>query len=379
MSSFAKVKNAVWGFVKKEVVLSIAFVLMIVTCFIIPPDAEYLNYFEVKTLVLLFCMLAVVAGLKNTNVFELVSRTMIGLFKTRRAVVYALIYGTFLFDMIVANDMSLITFLPLTFIVLHSTGNDKYLAITFIMQTIAANMGGMVTPHGNPQNMYIYNYYNVPTLEFCGVLFLQMVTVAVGLFICVRLFIKNETLVLKNDEKLDIKKKELSVYVVLFVVVILSIFRVIPHFITLGLVILTVLIVDRKRFAQVDYALLATFCVFFVFSGNMARIGVIQQFIEGIVADNTLLAGIISCQFISNVPTAIFLSKFTSNYSDLLVAVNIGSLGIIISSLASLITLKEFLKHQPGGLKKYMIKFTLVNTSFLIVLVAVTLLKNAYL
>ena len=373
MNAIKTIKDKIIAFAKKEVVLSVAIVATIITLFFVPPDKEYLEYFEYKTLIALFCMLAVVAGLKNTNVFELISKTLIGLFKTRRAVIYSLVYGTFFFDMIVANDMSLITFLPLTYIVLHSTNNDKYLAFTFIMQTIAANMGGMITPYGNPQNLYLYSYYNIPTLEFFGVLLIQSITVAVLLFVgC--LFIKNEKLTLESKGKIDIKKKELSVYAVLFVFVILSIFRVVPHVITLALVILAVLIVDRERFKHVDYALLATFCVFFIFSGNIARIPGIKEFIAGIVEDNTLVAGIVSCQFISNVPTAIFLSKFTENYRDLLVSVNIGSLGIIISSLASLITLKEYLKHQPKNFKKYMGLFTLINTTFLIVLVIVTIL-----
>lgn len=373
MSFIKTAAGKVIAFIKKEVVLSIATICTIVTIFFVPFDKEYLEYFEFKTLIALFCMLAVVAGLKNTNVFELISKKLIGLFKTRRAVVYALVYGTFFFDMIVANDMSLITFLPLTYIVLHSTNNDKYLAITFILQTIAANMGGMITPYGNPQNLYLYSFYNIPTVEFFGVLLIQSITVAVLLYIG-GLFIKNEKLTLKNDEKLEIKKKELIIYAILFVFVILSIFRVIPHVITLALVVLTVLIVDRARFRYVDYALLATFCVFFVFSGNIARIPAIKGFIESIVTENTLIAGIVSCQFISNVPTAIFLSKFTDNYRDLLVSVNIGSLGIIISSLASLITLKEYLKHQPKNFKKYMLLFTIVNTTFLAILIVVTLL-----
>lgn len=368
-----KIKEKILEFIKKEVVLSIAILCTLITMIFIPVDKKYLDYFELKTLMSLFCMLAVVAGLKNTNIFELVSRKLIGLFKTRRAVIYSLIFGTFFFDMIVANDMSLITFLPLTYIVLHSTNNDEYLGITFILQTIAANMGGMVTPYGNPQNLYLYSYYDIPVKEFFGVLLVQFIVIVFMLCIA-GFFIKNEPLKLENNEKIDIDKKRLYVYIVLFFMVILSIFRVIPHVITLITVIITVLIADRKRFKYVDYALLATFCVFFVFSGNIARITVIQKFIAKIVTKNTLLAGIISCQFISNVPTAIFISKFTNNYSDLLVAVNVGSLGIIISSLASLITLKEFLKHQPNKFKSYMLKFTLVNTTFLLVVLGVTFL-----
>lgn len=364
-------KDKLINFIKKEVVLSVAIVLTIVTCFFVPIDKEYLTYFDYNTLICLFCMLAVVAGLKSTNIFELISRKMIGLFHTRRGVIYSLVFGTFFFDMIVANDMSLITFLPLTYIVLHSTKNDKYLAFTFIMQTIAANMGGMITPYGNPQNLYLYSYYNIPTNEFFSILLLQSITVAVLLWICCS-FISNEKLTLRKKSKIIIAKNKLYVYAILFVLVILSIFRIVPYILALTIVIITILIADRKRFKDVDYALLATFCVFFIFSGNISRIPAIKEFIASIVAKNTLIAGIISCQFISNVPTAIFLSKFTTNYTDLLISVNIGSLGILISSLASLITLKEFLKHQPKNFWKYLGMFTLFNTMFLIVLLIIT-------
>ena len=364
-------KERIWGFIKSEVVLSVAIVLAIVTCFLVPIDKEYIGYFDYSTLICLFCMLAVVAGLKSTNVFELISRKLISKFHTSRSVIYVLVYGTFLFDMIVANDMSLITFLPLTYIVLHSTHNDKYLAFTFIMQTIAANMGGMITPYGNPQNLYLYNYYNINPAEFIGILLKQSITVAVLLYICCA-FINNEPLKLRKKSKIIVSKKELYIYSILFVLVILAIFRVIPDEIVLGIVVFTILIFDRARFKQVDYALIATFCVFFIFSGNIARIPFIKDFISNIVVKNTLLAGIISCQFISNVPTAIFLSKFTTNYTELLIAVNIGSLGILISSLASLITLKEFLKHQPDKFWKYLGMFTFFNTMFLAVLLLLT-------
>ena len=364
-------KDNIIRFIKKEIVLSVAIVLTIVTCFFVPIDKEYFNYFDYNTLITLFCMLAVVAGLKSTNIFELVSRKMINMFHTRRGVIYSLVFGTFFFDMIVANDMSLITFLPLTYIVLHSTKNDKYLAFTFILQTIAANMGGMITPYGNPQNLYLYSYYNIATSEFFGILLFQSITVAALLYICIS-FIKNDKLKLRRKSKIIIAKDKLYIYVVLFVLVILTIFRVIPYLITLLVVLTTMIIADRKRFKDVDYALLATFFVFFIFSGNIARIVVIKEFIANIVTKNTLIAGIISCQFISNVPTAIFLSKFTTNYTDLLISVNIGSLGILISSLASLITLKEFLKHQPKKFWKFLVKYTIFNTIFLIILLLIT-------
>ena len=208
---------------------------------------------------------------------------MISLFHDRRTVIFALVFGTFFFDMIVANDMSLITFLPLTYLVLHKTKNDKCLAFTFIMQTIAANMGGMITPYGNPQNLYLYSYYNIPTLEFITILLTQSIIIAVLLAICIS-FVKNEPLKLKEDKKLKVDKKRLYVYVLLFALVILSIFRVIPHVVVLLVVLITILIIDRTIFKKVDYALLATFCVFFVFSGNIARIGLIQEMISSIVS-----------------------------------------------------------------------------------------------
>ena len=193
------------------------------------------------------------------------------------------------------------------------------------------------------------------------------------LFICCR-FIKNEPLKLKRSKINKISKTKLLIYTILFVLTILSIFRIIPCIITLIIAILVVLIVDKENFKKVDYALIATFCAFFVFSGNMAQIEPIKNFISGIVAQNTLFAGIISCQLISNVPTAIFLSKFTENYQALLVAVNVGSLGILISSLASLIALKEFLRHQPKKFWKYLGWFTLTNTIFLVVLIGITMI-----
>ena len=199
-------KEKIIQFIKNETVLSVAIILAIITCFFVPIDKEYINYFDYSTLILLFCMLAVVAGLKSTNIFEVISRKMIGLFHTRRAVIYSLVFGTFFFDMIVANDMSLITFLPLTYIVLHSTKNDKYLAFTFIMQTIAANMGGMITPYGNPQNLYLYSYYNINTAEFFSILLKQSIMVAILLYICCA-FIPNEPLKLKKKSKIIVSKR----------------------------------------------------------------------------------------------------------------------------------------------------------------------------
>ena len=360
-------------FIKGEIVLSIAICLMIITCFFVPPDKEYLNYFEIDTLLSLFSMLVVVAGLKKTNVFEIISRRIISLFKNRRSLITGLVFGTFIFDMIVANDMSLITFLPLTYIVLHATGNDKYLAITFILQTIAANMGGMITPYGNPQNLYLYSFFNIDLYEFIKILLPQYLVVIILLIIACR-FISKEPLKLVRNTHFTLKREQFFLYLYQFIIVIASIFRIVPTWYALVVVLLLTFMIDKSIFKSVDFALLATFVVFFIFSGNIARIGFLSNFITNHISNNILLVGIISCQFISNVPSAILISKFTSNYSDLLISVNIGSLGILISSLASLITLKAFLKYQPNNFKKYIIIYTIINLLFLGVILGFTYL-----
>lgn len=365
-------KDKIFKFIKSELILIIASMLAIITCFFVPINKEYLKYFQIETLIGLFFILIVVAGLKSTNIFELISKKMISLFHKRRSVIYALVFGTFFLDMIVANDMSLITFLPLTYIVLHSSGNDKYLAFTFIMQNIAANMGGMITPYGNPQNLYIYSFYNIGAGEFFRILFIPTIFVALMLFVCCS-FIKQEPLIIKNEQNINVDRKKLIMYAILFIMSIGSIFRIIPYTITLIVLSILLIIFDKKVFKKVDYALLLTFCCFFIFSGNIARIPIIKEFIVNIINKNTLFAGIMSCQLISNVPTAIFLSQFTNNYKELLLSVNIGSLGILISSLASLITIKEFLKHQPKNFLKYIGMFTFFNTIFLISLIIISI------
>lgn len=361
------------NYLKKEKVLTIAICIALITCFFVPVDKNYLKYYDYNTLACLFCILTVVVGLKNTNIFVLLSRKLVSLFHTRRAVILTIVLTTFFMDMIVANDMSLITLLPLTYIVLHSTNNDNYLAFTYVLQTIAANMGGMITPYGNPQNLYLYSYYNIPTLEFIKILLVQSLAVLILLILCI-IFVKNEKMEIKDKTLLDIPKMKLIIYIILFFLVILGIFRIIPYQLILILVIIVNIIIDKSVFKKIDYALIATFIAFFTFSGNMARIPAINQMIYNIVNTNTLLSGLISCQFISNVPTAIFLSKFTTDYKNLLIAVNIGSLGTMISSLASLIALKEYLKYNPKGFIKYLYTFTIYNTLFLFVLLIITLI-----
>ena len=357
-------------FFKKNIVMTVALIAAFVTALIVPPDAAYLGYLDVKTLTCLFCVLAVVCALKNVRFFYILAQRIVKCFKNARMSVLALVYITFLGSMLIANDMALLTFLPLGFFVLHSTGKDKYMAFTFIMQNIAANLGGMLTPFGNPQNLYLYSYFNIGTGEFVKIMLPSFVT-ATLLIIGICLFVKPTPLTLKNDEDYHLPVGRTVIYSVLFVASILIVFRVIPyHWGTLAITVI-LLFMDWKSIKEVNYPLLATFCAFFVFSGNLARIPAVNNFFSGLLPMNTLLFGILSCQCISNVPSAVLLSHFTTDYASLLPAVNIGGLGTLIASLASLITFTEYKKHNPEQTKKYIVLFTAINFGFMAVLFVV--------
>jgi len=354
-------------FAKKQVVLCIALLAMLVTCIPVPVDNTYLSYFDLRTLATLFCTLAVVAAFSHIHLFEVISKTIVIKLHTLRNATLGLVMITFVGSMLLANDMALLTFLPLGYFVLNSTGNKHAMAFVFIMQNIAANLGGMVTPFGNPQNLYLYSYFNIGTAEFVKIMLPSFLTATV-LIIAICFFVKPTPLVLQKDEHHTLPPGKTILYSVLFVCSILIVFRVIPYI--AGTIVITaiLLICDKKSIKEVNYPLLATFCAFFVFSGNLARIPAVSTFFSGLLPMNTLLFGILSCQCISNVPSAVLLSHFTTDYHSLLPAVNIGGLGTLIASLASLITFSEYKKHNPGKTKRYILLFSLINFGFMLVL-----------
>ena len=357
----------VWSFIKKNAVMCIAFVAAVITSFIIPVDKEYINYFDYKTLTCLFCVLAVVCALKNIKFFYMLARKVVQLFKNARLSILALVYITFIGSMLIANDMALLTFLPLGYLVLTTTGKQKYMAFTFIMQNIAANLGGMLTPFGNPQNHYLYSKFEIPNLEFMGIMAPPFILSVILITACCFIFVKPEPLSL-SDEKILLNPTKTTVYLVLFALSIAIVFRGIPYWIGLIVIPIVLLFMDRKALVMVDYGLLFTFVFFFIFAGNMARIDVVRELFSMLLEKSTLLFSVISCQFISNVPSAILLSQFTGNYADLLVGVNIGGAGTLIASLASLITFREYVKHNPGKTGYYILMFSLFNFGFLIIL-----------
>ncbi len=362
--------TAIKRFIGKNAVLLVALVAAAITMLVVPPDAMYSEYFDFKTLTCLFSVLAVVNALNDIGLFTLLAKKIITVFHTKRRMVIALVYITFVGSMLIANDMALLTFLPLGYMVLEKTNDKKNMAFTFIMQNIAANLGGMLTPFGNPQNLYIYSKFNIPTGEFVGILIVPFIVSITAITACC-FFIKNEPIVFADDGKKIEDKPRLAIYLLLFALAIVIVFNLIPYIVAPLVIIPILLFLDRDALKKTDYGLLFTFVAFFVFSGNMARIDVIREFFMSILEKDTLLFSALSCQFISNVPTAVLLSQFTENYRELLMGVNIGGAGTLISSLASLITFREFQKRNPGNTKKYVVLFSVINFAFLAGLIVV--------
>lgn len=365
--------TAAIGFAKKNIVMMIAMAAALITSVIVPPDAEYLGYFDLKTLTCLFCVLAVVCALKNIRFFYMLARKVVELFKTARMSVLALVYITFIGSMLIANDMALLTFLPLGYLVLSVTGKEKYMAFTFIMQNIAANLGGMLTPFGNPQNLYLYTKYNIPTGEFMAIMAPPFIISIALITICCIIFVKPEPLSI-GEEKISLPPLRTVIYLLLFVLSIAIVFRGIPYWIGLIVIPIALLFMDRKALCDVDYPLLLTFVFFFIFAGNMGRIDGVREIFSFLLEKNALIVSTLSCQVISNVPSAILLSQFTDNYAALLVGVNIGGVGTLISSLASLITFREYVQHNPGKAGKYILQFSLFNFGMLILLLGAMLI-----
>ncbi len=354
--------------IRNNTVTLIAFACAALTCIFVPPDAEYSEYFDFKTLSCLFCVLAVVCALRGVRFFYTIARKIIRLFKNARMSVLALVYITFIGSMLIANDMALLTFLPLGFFVLHTTNKEKYMAFTFIMQNIAANLGGMLTPFGNPQNLYLYSKFNIPDGEFMLIMLPPFILSVLMITVCCLIFVKPEPLNIEEDGY-NTPWWRVGVYLVLFALSIIIVFRIIPYWVGLAVITAALLVLDRRALLNVDYGLLLTFVFFFIFAGNMSRIDVVRDFFSSLLNKNALIVSALSCQFISNVPSAILLSQFTDNYKELLLGVNIGGAGTLIASLASLITFREYTSSHPKETGSYILKFSAFNFAFLAILI----------
>ena len=356
------------GFWKKEPVLCIAAVCAVASMVLNPPSAAYLNYIDWRVLSLLFCLMAVVAGFQQCGVFAVLAQRLLAGERRMRFVTLTLVLLPFFVSMLVTNDVALITFVPFAILVLGLIGRTERLVYIVVLQTIAANLGSMATPVGNPQNLYLYADYELTAAQFFSVM-LPLSLVSLAGLIVASLCVKPEGIKVTFAEKAEIQSPgRLGLMALLFVLCLLSVFRVLPYPALLAVVVAGMLIFDRPLFARVDYGLLATFFCFFLFAGNIGACQPVREALTQVMARNTALTSGVASQVISNVPAAVLLSGFTSDWRGLLVGTNIGGLGTPIASLASLISLKAYLKSPGARAGRYLLVFTVANVVALAIL-----------
>ncbi len=350
-----KSKTSFIEFLKKECVLIIAVTLAILSSIISMPKVSYIDF---KVLILLFNLMVVVAAFKELTVLDSIAIGLLKKCNTYTSISLALVFITFVSSMIVTNDVALITFVPLSMVVARKA-NINVLKIV-IFQTLAANLGSSFTPMGNPQNLFIYSFYNLSPIDFFKIT-LPVVILAI-LFLVLLIFKdKKMNLTLDLEEiKID-NKRDVYLFSILFLIILLSVFHVIDYRVTFLITIVMVLILNKKLFSQVDYSLLITFIGFFIFVGNISTMDVVKSFMEGILGNpkSTFLSSVISSQVISNVPATMLLSGFTTHFKELLLGVNIGGMGTLIASLASVISYKIY--TSEFGNSNYMKSFTFYN------------------
>lgn len=366
--------SAVWNWLKKEAVLAIAALCALVSALFVPPSLAYVDYLDLRVLCLLFCLMVVVAGFRSLGVFSVLAQRLLGGRRRLRVLALLLVFLPFFFSMFITNDVALIAFVPFALLTLGLAGSRRYLLRVVVLQTIAANLGSMLTPFGNPQNLYLYSYYQMSIGDFFGTLGLYTLASLVLLALCC-LFFPNKTLELSFSQKARISSPlDVWLFLALFLVCLVSVLRLVHYLIPLALVVLVCLLRAPKLLKEADYSLLLTFVCFFVFSGNMGNIPAVQDFFSRCMDFSPIGTAILSSQIISNVPSAVLLSRFTSDGASLLIGTNLGGLGTLIASLASLISFRFYAAEKDAKPAAYLGVFTLYNLAFLFLLALPALL-----
>lgn len=354
---FGTIKN----YIKKETVFCVAAGCAILTMLFVPPDREYLHYIDFRTLCLLFCLMAVVAGLKAVGTFQSLTFQLLRRIHSGRVLGVILVLLPFFSSMFVTNDVALIIFIPFTLMLLEQLGCQGSMIAVTVFQTIAANLGSMATPVGNPQNLYLYSFYNLSIIDFFSVT-LPLTAVSLLVLSAASVPLLPQKLSKQTLESTGISSiKNLLAYIVLFVLCLLTVFKVVPYLLTTVITVALLLLTDRKLLKEIDYMLLLTFVCFFIVSENLGRIDVVRNFLQRLLQSNTLLTAIGTSQVISNVPAAVVLSGFTDQWKQMLAGVNIGGLGTPIASLASLITLKFYMRWPGAKVVRFLSFFTVAN------------------
>ncbi len=372
-------------FFKEETILCVAFMLAVISMFFVPPDRDYIGYVDFRTLAILFCLMCVMAGLQKIGVFNRIAKKLLGSVRSGSGLVLTLVFLCFFSGMLITNDVALITFVPFAFIVLRMLGpalEKKLLLPVVVLQTIAANLGSMLTPIGNPQNLYLYGKAGLSVGGFLMLMLpytcLSFVLLAVFCILLGRTcheFPKLEELSSQKFSKMEKKTVfQFVFYLVLFSLCLLTVGHILPWQAIFLVVCISIFIIDKQILTKVDYSLLLTFVGFFVFIGNVGRIPDFRSFLQSIISGRETYTAIIASQVISNVPAALLLSGFTDNLAGLIVGTNLGGLGTLIASMASLISYKNVAKEAGEYRGKYIALFTVANLVFLVVLVLLNII-----
>lgn len=350
-------------FCKKEIVLVISFFLCLGSMLFVKPSADYISYIDFRTLGLLFSLMTVMAGLGRLGIFKLLAQWLLSKAKTSQGLYLVLVLLCFFASMLITNDVALITFVPFTLIALKLAKQEKRIIYVVSMETISANLGSMLTPLGNPQNLYLYSFFDMGFGELVKTILpysaLSLLLLLIGTAFC-----KGNGTRVEKTARLEGDIRIAIVYGILFVVALFSVFRILDYRILVALIFTTVLVFDRKTLKNVDYSLIFTFVFLFVFIGNLGNIEVISSYLKKIVVGNEVIVGVVSSQVFSNVPACVLLSKFTTNAHNLLIGVNIGGLGTLIASMASLISFK-FIQKENVKASSYVVVFSILNLLFL--------------
>ena len=393
-------------FIKKETVLSIAVVLAVISVFFVVPDREYISYIDFRTLAILFCLMSIVAGLRNIDVFDKLAERLLAKVHGIGGVTVILVCLCFFMSMFITNDVSLITFVPFAIIIMKKLNPDtdsKWMLKVIVMQTIAANLGSMLTPLGNPQNLDLYGKAGIGLAEFLKIMLPYTVCAFALLMAWIGLASMVRKRKLSHDGKTEIKQnkgldsaedkastkrqkdsldasgskwekkdagwiEKFTAYLILFVISLLAVSHILPYGVPFALVFLYLLLRDRKILTQVDYSLLCIFIALFIFIGNLGRIPAFSQLLSDILTGREVVTSVIASQVMSNVPAAILLSGFTDHIRELVIGTNLGGLGTLIASMASLISFKYVAKEDRSFRGRYFLEFTAANVIFLFIM-----------
>ena len=355
-------------FIAKETVLCVAAGCAILTMFVVPPDKEYLHYIDFRVLCLLLCLMAVVAGLKTIGLFHWLTYQLLHRIHSGRVLGVTLVMLPFFSSMFVTNDVALIIFVPFTLMLLDQLDCKRCIIPVLVFQTIAANLGSMATPVGNPQNLYLYAFFDLGIADFFAVTLPLTAVSLIGLTVSSIPLLPRTLPEQELQEQGITSLKQLLIYLVLFALCLLTVFRVVPYLVTTVITVVVLFLTDRKLLKEIDYMLLLTFVCFFTVSENLGRVDAIRVFLQQLLQWNTLLTAAGTSQIISNVPAAVVLSGFTNQWQHMLAGVNIGGLGTPIASLASLITIKFYMRWPDSSIMRFLGYFTVANVIALAVL-----------